>query len=361
MPLGVAGRSRVLKKIVMLGIEQILAAAVTLSAPAPDAAAGPALTWSAPTGCPDQAWVRSRMHRYLAGEDPLALDVAGRIELSETGYRLWLSIDGSPRTLEGHDCARLAEAAALIIAVAADPVAVANTVENVAEGGFAEPSPEPTEVPARSETTGPPPRAAVSTEAPPSTPSSPEPAQPPSSNQTRTSNRRLSGGIRPRLGVGGNALPAAGIGVGAVGLLRGTLPWRIQLGGTFWIPRTVDLGEQADVGARLWLAAGGLDGCWEPRVRTLFGLVCGGLELGALGGSGRGTGIQTRSEAQLWVASTLSGGLGWAIARRLALVLEAQMVVALRRPGFHLDGFGSVHRAGTVAGRGFVGFEVRFP
>lgn len=345
----------------MLGIEQILAAAATLSAPATDDAAGPALTWSAPTGCPDQAWVRSRMHRYLASEEPLALDVAGRIELSEAGYRLWLSIDGSPRTLQGHDCARLAEAAALIIAVAADPVAVANTVENVAQHQPSGRSPEPAPTPARAEGQVPPPPAVVERETPPSSPSSPDPTPPPSSNPTRSSSPRLSGGVRPRLGVGGNDLPAAGIGVGAVGLLRGALPWRVQLGGTVWIPRTVDLGEQADVGARLWLATGGLDGCWEPRVRALFGLVCGGLELGALGGSGRGTGIQTRSEAQLWVATTLSGGLGWVVARRLALVLEAQMVVALRRPGFHLEGFGSVHRAGPVAGRGFLGFEVRFP
>jgi hypothetical protein len=331
----------------MLGLEPILIAIALGQVPSERA---PSVTWSAPIGCPDRVWLEERIRRYLARDVTPRLDVAGRIDVDDQGYRLQLRVDDQLRTLEGADCSRLTEAAALIIAVAADAVAVSGAILGRRDEQSSDPAPPVLPEPELTDLDDPvaadPTHASASISA--------------TNDRPRAERRELSGGIRPRVGVGGNVLPGAGVGLGAAGLLRGRGPWRVEVRGATWLPRTTRVGE-LDVGARLWMAGGGLAGCWEPGTGALFGIVCGGFELGALGGSGDGPDIETRRDTQLWAGATAGGGLGWSITRRLALMLEAEMLISVRRPAFHLDGFGSVHRAGAVGGRGFVGFEVRFP
>ena len=323
----------------MSGLEPLFALALGLIVADPS-------SWSAPRGCPDRAWVEERMQHYLARSAAPRLETHGRIVLVDAGYRLELRVGEDVRTLEGTDCRRLAEAAALIMAVAADAVTVATTIV-ATESSAVVPEPEETQL-------GPEPDEPTVT----TVSVAPPPARP--NDERPTSNRAISGGLRPLFGVDGNILPGAGVGLGTAALLRGSGPWRVQVRGTYWMPRTVRV-DDADAGARVWAAGGGVDGCWEPGRAAVFGLVCGGVEFGALGGSGFGTGIETRRATQLWSAATLGGGVGWSMTRVLALVLEAQLLVSLRRPAFHLDGLGPVHRAGSVGGRGFLGLEVRFP
>lgn len=119
--------------------------AALLLAPGPPPAPGPVMPevrWEAPPGCPDQAWVQAQIAGLLAqapartGEAPR---VSLRVERLPAGrWRLDATIttrDGQGhRRLEGDRCEALAEAAALLTAIAAAP--------ELQEGSPAVPRPE---------------------------------------------------------------------------------------------------------------------------------------------------------------------------------------------------------------------------
>ncbi|MFZ6177646.1 hypothetical protein [Nannocystis pusilla] len=148
--------------------------------------------------------------------------------------------------------------------------------------------------------------------------------------------------------------PAAGL---ALGLLRG--PWRVELAGTY-AARALAYPEPAEVGARVRLATGAVRGCGVPRWRRLEFPICAGLELGYLHAVARGV-ADPRPAGDLWIAAQLSPGLAWAPTRVLALTLGLDVLVALRRPGFHVAGLGELARSQPVGLRPMLGIEARFP
>src|SRR5690606_16160482 len=118
--------------------------------------------------------------------------------------------------------------------------------------------------------------------------------------------------------------------------------------------------EQDGVGGRLLLAAGAVRGCGVPRWRQLEFPVCGGVELGLMRGVGRGV-ADPRPANDLWLALQLGPGLAWAPTRHLALTAGLDLLVALRRPGFHVAALPELARARPVGVRPMVGLEFRFP
>src|SRR5262245_48356488 len=86
------------------------------------------LTWQAPAECPDQTYVRGEVEQLLAGGEPrpVHVDARARIErANERDWRVWLTTtrDGitGERTVESDSCRSLADATALIVALAIDP------------------------------------------------------------------------------------------------------------------------------------------------------------------------------------------------------------------------------------------------
>ncbi|MCY1063464.1 hypothetical protein OV090_01745 [Nannocystis sp. RBIL2] len=148
--------------------------------------------------------------------------------------------------------------------------------------------------------------------------------------------------------------PAAGL---ALGLFRG--PWRVELAGTY-AARALAYPEPAEVGARVRVATGAVRGCGVPRWRRLEFPVCAGLELGYVHAVARGV-ADPRPAGDLWLAAQLSPGLAWAPTRVLALTLGLDILVALRRPGFHVAGLGELARSQPVGLRPMLGIEARFP
>jgi hypothetical protein len=86
--------------------------------------------------------------------------------------------------------------------------------------------------------------------------------------------------------------------------------------------------------------------------------LCGGLEGGPI--LGRGVGVaNTLSPVGAWL-----GGLAGAAARvrvhpRVALLAGADLLVALRRPAFHVGARETLFRAAPVGLRALLGLELR--
>ncbi|MCA9691458.1 MAG: hypothetical protein KC636_17775, partial [Myxococcales bacterium] len=86
------------------------------------------LAWSAPAECPDAARVRDEVTRMLGGAVDLgdrSLHAEAAVTAVDAGWRLDLRLTGShaegARAIESASCEELADAAALVIAIAIDP------------------------------------------------------------------------------------------------------------------------------------------------------------------------------------------------------------------------------------------------
>ncbi len=299
---------------------------------------GDPLQWNAPPPCPDVVDVRARARRFA--RDP-ATTLAGEaiVEgVSAGSWRLRLRIGGLVREYNSRDCEALADLAALSIAVAADPVAVATAMRATSAMSHVAPS-----TPARHRERG----IAAPTESP-----SPRP--------DRTAVRR------PRwttlLGIGGVAgvaeLPRADLGP-TVSLAVERRALSIQLRGGWLLPQRTPIPTFDPAQARLQAANGSARVCGQWRDRALSILGCGGLELGALIGASERV-RQMDRRAALWVAALGSVGLrGW-IHPRVALEIGAEFVLGIRRPRFGLqDNPFQPVAAGAGGVRGAAGVLVR--
>jgi hypothetical protein len=280
-----------------------------------------------------------------------AIEARGRIEVAPVGYVLDLEVRGEQRRIEGADCQRLVDAAALIVAVAHDPVGAAQVVATSVV------APDAPQAGKRQEIAK-----VVAPSDPVPEPGRAPPREPPVPPPPKFGGDDLEALVRPEFGIGTGVLPSLGFGVaGALGMRGRTLPWRAEMAGSYWLARTVTLGGDTTAGGRLWLGSGLLRGCYEPRRKRASFPVCAGVELGAIVGEGQGAVVRRRRDVQLWVGGLAGGGVTWAPIRRVAIVGRAELVLNLRRPGWHLEGIGNVHRVPPVGARGWVGVEIRFP
>lgn len=133
--------------------------------------------------------------------------------------------------------------------------------------------------------------------------------------------------------------------------------WRVELGGLYAPPVP---GGSAQIGGVFQSGAVELRGCPALSRGALEVPFCVGVQVGAMVGRGRGTGLQTTTSARaLWLAGTLGAALVWRPWERVGLSLQADAVVGLTRPVFQTAGGEVVHQASRLGGQALVGVEVR--
>lgn len=313
------------------------------------AAITPEIGWHAPPGCPTEAAVRDRAATLLAGAEGTAgaaveLTVEAR---SDGRWRLHAVLHGpsgvGERTLDADTCDALAEAAALLAAIAAQP-SLAGTVPPPpappADGAAAAArAPRPSGVPAA----WPPRETAPARLAPPT-------ARP----RARRGLLALGGGAA----VGVLTTPMAVL--RAAGGVRGRR-WSVALTQTFWLPRDMPSAEVGAVGGRMWLWAAGLRGCGIPVSGRVELDLCGAVEVGAVTGRGIGAVTASARRTSAWLA--VSGGpvLGVPVGARSRLTLGVDLLVVAVRPHFSVLGGGEVCCSAQVGGRALLGVELRLP
>lgn len=285
------------------------------------------LEWQAVPGCPDAAAVRARVRELRAPHDAgrVPRPVRARASITQDHeWRLRLQTEtaggAGERTLTGASCDEVAEAAALILALAADET----TATNPAPVPLAAPSERP---------------ASVASVAPPVAPRRREPAL------------RLFVRVDAALDVG--SLPSASPGVAvAAGVARAR--WRVELSAfTFAAQRaTLAGGVGGDVGVSGGLARGCL-GVLNQR----FGLdACAGLEGAWMYGEGVGLPDARSGGAMRWAARV---GLAarWRVTSAVRLRALIEPAVELAGPTFVVENAGAVHEPSAVFLNVFAGVE----
>ncbi len=236
----------------------------------------------------------------------------GRIVAISGGWALEIAVQGpddaSTRRIEGAACAPLARAAALIVAVAADPMGAAETREPEIAAAPPEPSPVATV-----------PRA--------STPSA-EPDVP----RGRAWRHRL--GLAVHGGVAVGLTPATTGGIEAeIAWLYG--PLRIAAIGSHWFARARSEIEGAAI--RASTSSGGLRFCVAPRGGPVEIPVCTGLDASAVVATGEGSRIVEHVQRDWMLSLPVSVGLDAPVGRRFVVRTRLETLVGLRRPAFHLQ------------------------
>lgn len=292
------------------------------------------IQWEAPAVCPDAASVRAAVERLLgkplSGLDPVNVHATGRVVTNAAGkWELSAQLVVGERVEEellvAKECGALADAMALKVALAIDPLAVAEAVQ---------PS-QPPPVPVRPA-------------------ASPKPA----ATSSASSERRLQLGARL---VGQVALgPLPGTTPGAAAYV--SLQWpafRVELGGEAFWGGVAHYDAPPGVGADLQLFAGVARGCLTPAAGAWRFPICAGPELGVMRGSGFGV-AETSATTGLWGGLTLGPALEWRATPRLSLWLEGAALLTLLKPEFHVRNLPSLYTPPTVAARAAAGLEAHF-
>ncbi len=314
------------------------------------AALGPTFEWSAPEGCPAQARVLDQARTWGGEREPedsaRPIAIRGAIVALAAGFELDIEIRSasgtSRKTARAQDCEVLGNVAALMIAVAIDPLDVTRRLELAPELGPLELPPAPPAVVApRVE-----PDDAIVIDAEPLV--EPTRAQPPG----------LGGLARVSGSIGRGIVPALD---GAIGVGVGVLTARVR----------ADL-EVFHVLSQDALApppslAGASVAAWGAGLRVGPRFDLGPLELHLLAGVTAAAlpavafGIPNpRPGTEAWVALSVVPGLRWAPIPRLAVGADLQADAALRRPAFALDGQSTLYRSPPLALRGSLVVELRW-
>lgn len=319
------------------------------AAPSPTTAAAPEpieLRWDAPASCPDAEAVRGHARRRAGPRGGVPVRAHGTVDaIDEVTWRLELVIGSDRREIRASSCEALAEAAGLLIAVAADPALSADPPEPPA----AEVPPPPPEPPA---IVAPTPAPAIEPVAvtEPVTPTAPR--APP----------RIGAAVRAEVtGQFLRVLPApAAVAFGGAVALR--LPRaRLELRGRYFLAQRARYDEAGvDAGGTIDLWTLGTSACYAPRRGRLEVPICAGIELGAMVGRSFGATMPGSARA-LFAALPVDATVIWAPIPRVGLALGLGATPAVRRPSFHLRDRDPVFVAGPFGLRVLGGVEVRFP
>jgi hypothetical protein len=367
-----------------------LAMCAPATARAEEASATPGLhlRWSAPAGCPAGADVAADVARMLpsASSSRRALDADARVSGRGDRWHLTLvtrSAEGrGERELDAPTCRAVADAAALIIALAIDPAAapvVPSAVPSAPTAAAPVPAAPPGEAPPASASTPAAPSAkspSASTPAAPSAkspPAAPAPLTPPTATAARATPRPLATAETPQharpsaflVGLSGagnlGELPSPGGGAElAVGWTP--RPLRAEILGDAWLGQSAALASRPGVGGDLRELALGARGCLDFVVAAIDAGPCVGLRVVSMAGSGFGA-RATFSGSALWAEATAGAFVAARIAGPLALRVVAEGLVPLRRPDFVVlhDGVTeSLHRPTALGGKATIGAELRF-
>ncbi len=351
--------------------EPLAIAAWAITAFAPAEQPPPRFSWDAPApDCPSEIEVRKhfeeRLDETTNGDGLAEVAVVARVRRTAGGgyeLRLWTAEAGRlrERTLTDGDCAVLADAAALLVALALHPEAGSSDARVAAVAAAAREEPAPHPPPARDHpgtTTG---------DDVPSRPTPPTARagarQSPKRERPRRARTPIQGTATAWVGLALGALPGAGAAVrvsGAISFpLRGTFGLRIAFPLTYEPERRGRFADRPELGANLHLVASGAAVCPEGRWKRVTLPVCAGLEAGAI--VGRGVGIdEPKTDAVPWLAVPLSAGLDVGLGHHVVLSLAVEGLFPILRPVFVVTGLGDVFRPAPAAMRLLGGLGARW-
>lgn len=310
------------------------------------------LEWRAPDGCARGEAVVAEVERLLAGRTPARAAVRADVSAEGAGVAATVVIAGAaPRVLRAGGCEALAQAVAVVIAVAVDPGLADTLAPGPAAPELVPPPPEPV-------TPSPDPASdAVTSDAPARvavTPTAAAPTAPPERRRPRVSHAI---GARAGALIGLSDLPTAAIGL-TYALARGLL--RVEARAQVATPRRSTYDDARDgPGVRVQALTLGALGCVSPGGATVRVPLCLGAEAGPMIGQGIGV-ANPQTRASLWASGLLTAGLVGRVHRRLDLLVGAELGVALRRPAFHVGEREALVRSRPFGVRVLVGFEVVF-
>jgi hypothetical protein len=322
-----------------------LAAALGLTptrARAADAAALVALEWVAPDGCPDGAYVESQVRRFVADANVAGgpyLRARAEVLQEESGlWRVELRTTGSQgsgaRSVSAESCRALADATALILALALDPE------HAVANGSTRSSASQASTQPATGDAATGPKSALI----PAST--SPFPV-------------RLAAGASAVLDVG--TLPKAAPGVTArlAAVPRAFSALRLEIGASLFLDEATT-SPPARSGT-FSLRAFDAGGCIVTPTRSLEWGACAGAEVAWLAATGLHESVPSHGEAA-WPVLRARATVAYSWSSACAIRAEVGGGVDLSRPEFVSAGAGQglIYQPARYTARGALGFEVRF-
>ncbi len=241
------------------------------------------------------------------------------------------------RSLNGATCASVTEAAALVLALAIDPDAVASHPLALP----AEEPPPPPPPPPPTPPPPPPPLAVLLRVAPPA-------PRPPVA-------RRAHWNIRASIFADLGSLPQATLGPSlALGLSIGA--WRLEVEANYALAqRTVGSSR----GGEFDLFFGGVVACRLVHLAVMEIGGCGGFELGSLRGLAFGV-SQPTTGSGVWLGARFGAMLRVPLGTRWGLAAELGGAVPLLRPRFVIENVGPVFQTDPIALRGAAGVEVYY-
>jgi len=286
------------------------------------------LEWNAEEDCPDRAAAEGAILDILSqrasnegGSDFVSVDIT-RLPSGRWEARIATHGDSGSgqRRLEGASCERVADAAILIAAMTLDAVGVAHKVKTTQAAAKHAPA------------------------APAPTPEHPRPLV----------------GVRVPGDVGSLPGPTLGVSV-LLGVEAGRA--RVETEATVWAPRLAMTGPTAGSGGEIGLYTGGLRGCLDA-VQASGGELRLGVCLG--GEAGVSTGVAVGIDPATHRRGTWAAALGGVALRQvspsgLTYGLSADLGVAIRRPAFVIDNFGTVFQASPVVARASLDLAWIFP
>jgi hypothetical protein len=300
--------------------------------------------------CP-AAVLAERVRAQLGGvTTPNAIDVDGTLRLRDDGqWELELLIargdeEPSVRSFLAPHCDTAIEAGALVVAIAMDPAKSGAVL--VPETPAETDPPETTNTPSVASDRASEP--STSTERTTTTPPVPK---------KRT--RKIRGLVRAGGGLDGGALPSAAVmfefGVGALGP-----GWRVEATGMNRLRSDRHASQAPQAGGHFTLWAFGARGCGVPRRKTVEFPLCAGFEGGRM--SVQGFGFKGASSTKRpWGAVTLGPGVAFLLRPNIAFLVHATLGVPFVHSHIEIVGLQEIWRTGPVFGRGWIGFEGRFP
>jgi len=280
--------------------------------------------------CPTAAAIARDIETLIGVIPPPPIDV--RIEVLDRGEGVVaeLTYTAGPRThtrsIPGSTCADVVNAAAVVVAVGVDPVAVQHTLAPILQRPSRDREPPLVVAPPPALPRGEAPRAQRV----------PALAQPPPPS-SRPRRRRPSLGAFARGGVGVGGLPSP-TGWMSGGLQLGLGGLRVEASAQHLFAQRVEHPDDASTGADVSITGARPAACWTPRVGAFTLGGCAGFDVGAI--RGEGFGLENNGTAtSLWVAATPGLRVHWHPSPRFGLGLSLDVPVSLVRPALTIDDF----------------------
>ncbi len=314
------------------------------------------LEWNAPSECPSRDDVRREVARMAltgaTGETLRRVDAHAKVTKLASGawhVRVETLVEGTKgvRAFDAETCAAAADGAALMLAIAVNPLA------SMAEIEPPKPEPKPAPVPTPDPSASPP----IAEEPPPS-----------------PSGRRLT--AQPLVSLGAalaadfGTLPSSALGVQiSLGVSPG--PLRVELVGGVWSPQNATSSLFPRDGAHFRLMTLGARLGYALRAGVFQFVPYVGASVARLSADGFG-GTATFEQHATWIAPLVGFALEASFARFLSVRLTAEAQVPTARSSFVVVDQGpggspggaaasSIHDVGSVVGVGSLGFVLRIP